>query len=215
MSNDTLEHLSDETLYSRWSAGDQTSGRVLIARRFEGVCKLIRSLLAGPEVEDAIQQVFERLATRARRGEPVENVRAFVAGMARNVVRERLRSMARQPVDLAEQSLEDILPSQSARLVMLEEHRLLLKGLHRLPIDDQILLELRYWERMRTRELAQALGVKHNTLRSRLRRAQARLEALLAELAASDKGYDSTFGSIDGWARDIRGRLIPHSRDCA
>ncbi|MFV8754747.1 RNA polymerase sigma factor [Nannocystaceae bacterium ST9] len=206
---------NDEALYASWTRGDTRAGRELIARRFDGVCRLIRSLLSGAEVEDAIQQVFERLANRAARGEPIDNVRAFVAGIARNVVRERLRANFRAPVDLSEQSLVDIHPDQSELILIAEQHNLLLKGLHRLPIDDQILLGLRFWQRLKTRELALVLGLEHATVRSRLRRAKARLEGLIDELIRNGEARNSTIGSIDGWAREIGQRVSGGSRDCA
>lgn len=204
-----LGDLSDEELYQRWCEGQERAGRELISRRLDGIAGLIRSLLSGPDVDDAIQQVFERLAIRAKNREPINNVKAFVGGVARNVVRERIRARAKHPVDLSERSLADIMPNQAAAMVMHEEERLLLKGLHRLPVDDQILLGLRYWERLRTRELAEILAMKHNTLRTRLRRAQMRLESLLHELADSPEAAESTIGSLTGWARDIREQVEP------
>jgi RNA polymerase sigma factor (sigma-70 family) len=193
---------TDEALYVLWAQGDPRAGRELVARRFEGVSRLIRSLLIGVEVEDATQQVFERLAKRAAGGEPIANVRAFIAGIARNVVRERLRAHARAPVDLEEQSLADLRPNQSSHMLMLEQHNVLLKALHRLPVDDQILLALRFWQRLRTRELAQVLGLEHATVRTRLRRAKAKLEALITELVCNGQAGETTVGSFDGWARD-------------
>lgn len=202
------DRTSDEQLYAAWARGDARAGRDLVARRFEGVCRLLRSLLSGAEVEDAIQQVFERLARRAAAGQPIDNVRTFVGGIARNVVRERIRAHARVPIDLGEQSLADVRPDQSSAMVAHERRNLLLKGLHRLPIDDQILLGLRYWQGLRTRELAEILELEHATVRSRLRRAKTRLEQIIAELVRKGEDGDTTVGSIEGWAREVREQVI-------
>lgn len=200
---------SDERLYAAWVLGDARAGRDLVARRFDGVCRLLRSLLCGADVEDAIQLVFERLARRAAAGLPVDNVRAFVGGIARNVVRERIRGRARVPVDLGEQSFADLDPSQSHAMVARERSNLLLKGLHRLPIDDQILLGLRFWQGLRTRELAEILELEHATVRSRLRRAKTRLAQILGELERRGEDGDTTVGSIEGWARGVGARVEP------
>jgi RNA polymerase sigma factor (sigma-70 family) len=194
---------SDEQLYADWVAGDQQAGRRLIARRLEGMRRLIRTLLAGPEYEDAVQEVFERLARRAREGGRIDNVRTFTAGIAYNVVREQLRGRS-GAVDLAARSLADLRPTVSAELVAREDQRLLLKGLHRMPVDDQILLCLRYWERLRSRELAEIIGVNHSTIRTRLQRAEAKLQRLIEELAESPEAALSTIGSLTGWARGVR-----------
>jgi RNA polymerase sigma-70 factor (ECF subfamily) len=194
---------SDEQLYADWVAGDQQAGRRLIGRRLEGMRRLIRTLLSGPEYEDAVQEVFERLARRAREGGRIDNVRTFTAGIAYNVVREQLRGRS-DAVDLAARSVADLRPNVSAELVQREDQRLLLKGLHRLPVDDQILLCLRYWERLRSRELAEIIGVNHSTVRTRLQRAEAKLQRLIEELAGSPEAALSTIGSLTGWARGVR-----------
>jgi RNA polymerase sigma-70 factor (ECF subfamily) len=166
-------------------------------------------LLSGAEVEDARQQVFERLTQRAAAGLPVDKVKAFVGGIARNVVRERIRARARVPVDLSEQSLVDLDPNQSYAMVARERSNLLLKGLHRLPVDDQILFVLRYWQRLRTRELAEILEIEHATVRSRLRRAKSRLAQILDELSRKGEDGVTTVGSLDGWVRGIREQVEP------
>jgi RNA polymerase sigma factor (sigma-70 family) len=198
--------LSDEELYVLWSGGDARAGRELVGRRFTSVNRLVRSLLFGVEVEDATQQVFERLTKRAAAGEPIDNVRAFIAGVARNVVRERLRAHARPCVDLEELSLADLRPTQSSHMLMLEQHNLLLKGLHRLPVDDQILFALRYWQRLKTRELAEVLGERHATVRTRLRRAKEKLSDVMATLVRNGEAGDSTVGSLDSWVRDCQAK---------
>jgi RNA polymerase sigma factor (sigma-70 family) len=197
---------SDEQLYADWVAGDQDAGRRLIARRLEGIRRLIRTLLAGPEYEDAVQEVFERLARRAREGSGIDNVKTFTAGIAYNVVREQLRGR-NDAVDLAALSLVDLRPNVSAELIQREDQRLLLKALHRMPVDDQILLGLRYWERLRTRELADIVGTNHSTVRTRLQRAEVRLQKLITELAESPEAALSTMGSFTGWARGVREKV--------
>jgi RNA polymerase sigma-70 factor (ECF subfamily) len=194
---------SDEQLYADWVGGDQDAGRRLIGRRLEGMRRLMRTLLSGPEYDDAVQEVFERLARRAKEGGRIDNVKAFTAGIAYNVVREQLRERS-DAIDLASHSLADLRPNVSAELVQREDQKLLLKALHRLPVDDQILLGLRYWERLRSRELADIIGANHSTVRTRLQRAEAKLQKLIEELADSPDAVLSTIGSLTGWARGVR-----------
>jgi RNA polymerase sigma-70 factor (ECF subfamily) len=58
-------------------------------------------------------------------------------------------------------------------------------ALARIPLDDQIALELAYLEGMPGRDVARVLGIGENTVRSRLARAKERVRAALAELAAT------------------------------
>ena len=201
------EASDDEQLYVAWVGGDVGAGRTLVERRLESCRRFVRSLLPPAEVEDAVQEVFERLTRRAKGGGEVHSVRAFVIAVSRNVIRERLRRQAKAGVDLGEHSLADLYPDQSEQMLQREQHHLLLKSLHRLPVDDQILLSMRYWEQLRSRDLAEILGVNHNTVRTRLRRAEARLESIVRELSASEEAAQSTFGSLTGWARDMRGQV--------
>ncbi|MCA9702017.1 MAG: sigma-70 family RNA polymerase sigma factor [Myxococcales bacterium] len=202
----------DEELYARWVAGDEVAGDVLTRRRLPGIRRVIESLLTGAEAQDALQQVFERLAARARAGVGIEEVKPFLAGVARNIVRERLRGQRREglgaEVDFGERSLVDLRPDQSAEMERRESNRLLLKALHRMPVDDQILLALRYWERLRTRQLAEILELNPSTARTRLQRAEARLRELVSALAESPEALESTLGSLSGWAREHRDKVL-------
>lgn len=198
-----MAEVNNEQLYAAWAAGDEQAGRLLIARLLDGIRRFVRSLISGPDLDDAVQEVFARLAVRARSGAPVSNVKAFASGIARNVVREQLRARAKQPPDFSAQSLVDIDPVQSERMIKNEDQRLLLKALHRMPIDDQILLGLRFWQLLSTRALADILELNPSTLRTKLQRAQARLERLVRELADSPEARDSTLGSLSGWAKEI------------
>lgn len=202
---------SDEQVYARWVAGDEAAGTLLMRRRLPGLRRVVYSLLHGAEAQDAVQEVFERFAKHARSGAEIAHVKAFLAGVARNVVHEQLRGRRKHGVgvtaDVGERSLADIRPNQSVEMQRQEDNRLLLKALHRMPVDDQLLLALRYWERLRTRQLAEVLGVNHSTLRTRLQRAETRLRTLITELADSPEALESTFGDLRGWAQEHRDKL--------
>lgn len=203
--NPMLEQ-TDEQLYTAWAAGDDDAGRRLIGRRLDGTRRFVRALLTGPEYEDVVQEVFVRLAQRARDGGSITNVRSFIAGIACNVVREQLRTRARVE-EVGERSIADPRTNHSGVMVRFEDRRLLLKALHRLPIEDQILLGLRYWERLGTRELAEILGANHSTVRTRLQRAEAKLRRLIAALAKSAEARVSTTGSLTEWGHGVCTRV--------
>ena len=195
--------VDNDHLYRAWTQGDEQAGRQLIGRLINGIHRFIRSMISGPDVDDAVQEVFARLAKRARSGAGIDNVKAFASGVARNVVREQLRARSRHPVDFSQRSLADLCPGQSENMLKNEEHHLLLKALHRMPVDDQLLIGLRYWQQLSTKALAQLLKIKPSTLRTQLQRARLRLEQLIAELAASPEARESTMGSLNAWAKDV------------
>ena len=95
-------------------------------------------------------------------------------------------------------------PSPSTLAAAREEHRLLLAALRRLPISMQVALELFYWEGMGVAEIGEVLGIPVGTVKSRLQRARSRLEAIVAELAASEPLRRSTLGGFERWTRELR-----------
>jgi RNA polymerase sigma-70 factor (ECF subfamily) len=68
--------------------------------------------------------------------------------------------------------------------------------LARIPLDDQIALELAYFEGLSTKDIAAVLEIGENTVRSRLSRAREKLREVLATLAtAEDAAFaDSQLG---------------------
>jgi len=83
----------------------------------------------------------------------------------------------------------------------------LLEALRRLPLDLQIAIELHYWEGMTVREIALVVDAPEGTIKRRLQRARARLEAIIRELADSDVLANSTIGDLAGWARQLQEAL--------
>lgn len=81
------------------------------------------------------------------------------------------------------------------------EKRLLLEGLRRIAVDDQILIELYYWEKLTGPELADVLDLGEPAVRSRLHRAKKRLADALRTIAESPGLLQSTLDDIEAWAR--------------
>jgi RNA polymerase sigma factor (sigma-70 family) len=90
-------------------------------------------------------------------------------------------------VDFAMSSLVDLATGPATELGRRQRGELLKDGLARIPLDDQIALELAYFENMSTRDIAAVLEIPENTVRSRLSRARDKLRAALAKLADPDE----------------------------
>ena len=85
-----------------------------------------------------------------------------------------------------------------------QEQRHLLHALRTIPLEQQILLELAYWEELTGPELGEVLGVPANTVRSRLSRARDALAAALARIAESPELLTSTLDDLDAWTARTR-----------
>jgi RNA polymerase sigma factor (sigma-70 family) len=197
---------SDIQLLGRWRDGDSSAGERLFERHASSIAFFFRNKVPGGS-EDFVQQTFLGLVEgRARLG-PETNVRAYLFGIAHNILRKHLRKLSRSPgFDPGVTSAADIDPGPSTIMAKKREHRLLLEGLRHIPMDHQIALELYYWEELNAAEIAEIVGVSHSAMRSRLSKARKLLERAIAELATSAELERSTLGGLEQWAADIRAR---------
>ncbi|RMG94670.1 MAG: sigma-70 family RNA polymerase sigma factor [Deltaproteobacteria bacterium] len=200
---------TDEELLAAYRAGRTAAGEALFARHFRSVYRFFANK-AGDDAEDLVQQTFERCLVASAGFEGRSSFRTFLFGVARNVLREHVRRKARHRArwdDREPPSVYDVGLSPARFVVEKREQRVLLEALRRLPLEHQIVLELYFWEHLSGRELAEVLGEPEGTVRGRLRRARARLERELAEVARSEGLLASTRTDLDAWAASLRERV--------
>ena len=175
---------SDSELLARWRAGDQSAGDDLVSRHFAPLSRFFRSKV-GADAADLISATFLAcVEARDRIGEA--GFRAYLYGVARRRLADHFRGQ-REAIDLAEISIADLRTSPSGKLARAESGALLRAALETIPADDQIALELAYWEELSGPEIAAVIGVNANTVRSRLSRARGRLRAALAALGTAEE----------------------------
>ena len=85
-----------------------------------------------------------------------------------------------------------------------EDLRLLLEALRSVPLECQVILELYFWERLSSPQIADVLGVGENTARTRLRRARIRVGETLERLSRSPALLKSTLVDLESWVRSMR-----------
>lgn len=196
--------MDDGELLQAWRAGDRSSGERLVARHFRTVYGFFRNKLDA-EVEDLVQRTFLRCleARDAFRGE--SSFRTYLLAIARNELYGHFRGRGVQ-LDPQATSLAviDTGTRPSAIVDRKREHRLLVRALRILPLDDQILLELHYFEELPGSELAVVFAAPEGTIRTRLRKARALLEKAVLDLEAAGEGVRATTEDIDRWALSLR-----------
>lgn len=197
----------DAELVAAWKRGDDEAGAELFRRYYAPVARFYRSKV-GPLAPDLVQRCFLRcLEIRARIRDDV-SFRSFVFGVARNVLLEHYRrARANTRIDFTEHTVEDLSPTPTSELAQDEQSQLLLHALRRLPVDQQIVVELYYWEDLNAREIAEIYEVPEPTIRTRLRRAKLRLEGELTALAQTPQVALQTATGLDVWARRLRAEL--------
>lgn len=200
--------VGDVELLEAWRLGDQRAGEELFERYYDCVYRFFRHKL-NEDVSDLVQQTFFALIEGAERVRKAASFRSYLFAIAANLFRAHLRRLYKEgnAIDFAEVSLQDLAPGPSTMYARQRERRLLLKALRRLPIDHQVLLELRYWENLKTAEIAEVLDVPHPTVRSRLRRAHELLEKAISGLAESSLESRQSFMSLQEWVVHCRDEL--------
>ncbi len=201
---------SDFDLLDAWRGGDKTAGNELFARHFEPVCRFFRNKVADG-VDDLIQRTFLACVESRDRFRKEASFRTYLFTLARNELYAHFKRTRRSSdrLDPLEQSVHDLGPTPTALVAKKKEQRFLLEALRKIPVDHQITLELYYWEDLSAPQLALVLGVPEGTVRTRIRRAKALVEAALHDVEAEPSQLESTLANIEDWARSLREAATP------
>jgi RNA polymerase sigma-70 factor (ECF subfamily) len=195
----------DFELLERWRAGDAAAGQQLVRRHTRSLHRFFASK-APDALDDLVQATFLACVESRDRFRHGSSFRTFVLGVARKVLLKHYRKRMRHDRAMAveEASADSLTPSPSFSAALREEVRLLLAALRRIPIDQQIAVELFYWEGLSVAEVAEVLEIAAGTVKSRLARAR---EALRDEILAGHAPADlarSTAEELERWAAELR-----------
>lgn len=169
---------SDFELLDRWRADDQDAGNQLFKRHFESLCQFFENKLDGNDVADLVQRTFLACVSSRDKFRKQSSFRTFLFAIARNQLYTFFRQKRAAPdrLDFAHESVADLGTSPSSAFARDERHVLLLRALQLVPVDQQLLLELHYWEGLDAGQLAEVFGIERTTARTRLHRARERLK---------------------------------------
>ncbi|MCG8422368.1 MAG: sigma-70 family RNA polymerase sigma factor [Proteobacteria bacterium] len=188
-----------------WQGGDLAAGEELFERYYEAIFRFFANKVSDG-VSDLVQQTFMACVEGRDRLRRTSSFRSYLFSIAHNKFRAHLRARYRDAAagDLDTVSLQDLAPGPRSLYVRRREQRILLDALRTIPIAHQVLIELRYWEQLKTVDIAEILNLPHGTVRSRLRIANDLLKKAIQRLAASPHESESTINGLDEWARLCR-----------
>jgi RNA polymerase sigma factor (sigma-70 family) len=141
-----------------------------------GLCRLL--LRDAVEAEDATQQAFVSAHQAVLRGSIPRDAAAWIAAIARNECRARIRARMREPLELPE--LPSDLPDPLASAIRAADLNAIWTALGTLPRRQRNALVLRELGGLSYHELGRALGVSHSAVESLLFRARQQVRRFVA-----------------------------------
>ena len=177
---------SDFDLLDRWRAGDTGAGQALLARHFEALCGFFESKI-DRDADDLVQRTLLACVRGKDRFRKQSSFRTFLFAVARHELLHHLRSRHRegQRIDFATISVAEIVTTPGTRLANNAERLRVVEALRQLPVEQQLLIELYYWQELDIEAISEILEIDAGNTRVRLFRARKRLRELL-ELAGED-----------------------------
>ena len=202
--------MEDPQLLEAWRGGDAEAGRALVKKYYAPIFRFFYGKVAHGACEDLAQETFEVLIRRrdAFRGD--SPFRAYLYGIARLVLIGHVRRKARdgQRFEPAEHSaIDPATEGLSALFASRELEHVVAQALRSLPLDDQILIELKDWEGLTQAELAALFEAPQPTVARRLQRARARLREAVDRLIADPELRDAGARDLDSCMQSIFGKL--------
>ncbi|MCR9160784.1 MAG: RNA polymerase sigma factor [Nannocystaceae bacterium] len=204
----------DSTLLTAWRSGDSRASAELVRRHYRSVYLFFYSKVGPDAAQDLTQAVFETLCKRQTAFRGDATVRTYLFGIARwtLVHHHRKRRGSLETFDPAEDALDvpDAVASITSQLAARREEVLFVQGMRQLALDDQIVLELKYYDDMTVRELAAVYEVPRATMADRVARARTRLAKIVARLGESPALVESTISGLDAHMQAVRRHLAKH-----
>jgi RNA polymerase sigma-70 factor (ECF subfamily) len=195
---------TDFELLNRWCAGDREAGNVLFQRYFASINRFFEHKVSA-DVDDLVQATFLALVRHAKQFRRQASFRTYLFTIARHEFYRHLRERhrARGQLDFTITSLGELKTTPPSRLIRDERKQILLDALRSLPVEQQLLIELHYWEGIELKELALVFEISPSSARSRLFRARRSLRDRMASIANETRSTDTSGDDLDVWARSL------------
>ncbi len=206
---------SDEQLVALFRAGNDAAFSVIHDRYRQRLFAYSRQMLGGSrqDAEDALQDVFLRAYSSLRSNDRPLSLRAWLYRVAHNRCIDHLRRPTPPAADLFDTSRKP-LHDPMDELVRREDLRQLVADVRRLPDQQRSALLMREMDGMSYAELADALGVSLQAVKSLLVRARIGLvEAVEARDTACVEIRADLSNAFDRGVR-ASGLARRHIRDC-
>lgn len=193
---------TDTQLLERWRGGDTASGEDLFQRHFDSIYGFFETKCSA-EADELTQSTFLACLAAREQFRAESSFRTYLFTIARHELYRLLRTRQRRDakLDFELSSIADLITTPGTRLARNQEHRKLIETLQRLPVEQQTLLELHYWEGMGISDLAEVFEAPEPTIRTRLHRARKALREAMEGSAPAEALV--SLETMDDWAKKL------------
>jgi RNA polymerase sigma-70 factor (ECF subfamily) len=196
---------SDLALLDRWRGGDAEAGEALFRRHFDSIYGFFETK-CEVAADELVQSTFLNCLRARDQFRKESSFRTYLFTIARHELHKALRGRQRDGarLDFELSSVAELVTTPGTRIARNQEQQQLIEALRQLPVEQQTLLELHYWDDLDSAALAQVFETSQPTIRTRLHRARKALREKMASVAP--QGVLDTLESMDSWARGLRRR---------
>jgi RNA polymerase sigma-70 factor (ECF subfamily) len=165
----------------RWRGGDAAAGEALFARYFDSIVGFFATKCHA-DADDLVQRTFLACVKAKDQFRKQSSFRTYLFTVARHELYHHLRRQRRDGdrLDFSITSVAELITTPATKLAREAERRRLHEVLRSMPVDEQTLLELHYWEGLDMAALAEVFEVSPGAIRVRLHRARKDLKSKLA-----------------------------------
>jgi len=197
----------DADLLARWRRGDREAGGELMERNFPRIKAFFSRKTAERDlIQELTQRTFMRCLDKVSTFEQRSGFSSFIYGIARFILLEHYRERRRseQHVSIEDTPVIDLDPTPFTIVERSSERKLIIHVLRRLPLDQQILVELYFFEKLSARQVSEVLDLPEGTIRGRIRTCRQQVEQHVRNLAESPEHLESTLTTLSKWAQQVR-----------
>lgn len=146
---------------------------------FRIVRQIVKHLLPEEDIQEIVNDTFYQVWRHAANLDDEKgSVRAYLAASARNLTKNRLRTYKGSVFQVQDYDVVEI--SELYEIAEREERRrLVLEALNRLSEEEKEIFIRYYYFYQTTEEIADTLGIKQNTVKSKLKRGKKKLKKFL------------------------------------
>lgn len=194
--------MNEEVLVKQMKEGDKASFDLLYDK-YKNMALRTAYLITGslPDSEDVVQDTFVKVFLHCKE---LKNDSGFKAWMMQILVRTAYKAGKKKGRELPDDEVVGKADTRSERssleqVLVKEEAQMLSKAIHRLPIKQRTVIILFYYQEYSVSEIAQMLGCREGTVKSRLHGARERLRGMVdADYRISRRVYAGADSGIGG-----------------